>query len=176
MLNNNKGVIHIVGILFILMLAVMLVHYFNAQTRGTQQPIPQGTAPQGQEETQIDTQSYVSRPENTRLRAAENAIYSAVDIQAKLLRLKADAVLIAWDTLEEKDQQRILKNFTREIREQQAQTNRFLDEFGSPGWIAMENNKKKVKVEELLKSITAQQGDLMKFVKNMNEIALGRPK
>ena len=116
---------------------------------------------------------YQLRVEDLHLNDLESVLHSAVDIQVKLLHVKAETVKMAWNGLDEKTQSEVMAAFVRDIQIQQDQVNKFLDLYKSSKWILLKSDERKGKIEELLKSISGQQNDLLIFFKKIQEARSG---
>lgn len=165
MLNNQKGAAHY-------LLAVLLAVGVTIWALTPKSPSPTSrqsniNAPQPAQpdlET-TSTENYISRPVDKRLEEAEYILYSAVQAQSRLLKVKADMILLAWDTLSPKEQQALITSFSREFQRSREITDKFIEEFGSPRWLAMEDSRKRAKIGELLKSLSVSNEDIAGFAK-----------
>ncbi len=104
----------------------------------------------------------------------ESVLHSAIDIQVELLHVKAEAVRMAWNGLDEKTQREVMTAFVRDIQSQQDQVSRFLDLYKSPKWMLLKSGERKGKIEELLRSISGKQKDLLTFLEKIQEARSGR--
>ncbi len=117
---------------------------------------------------------YQLRVEDLYLNDLESVLHSAVDIQVELLHVKAEAVRMAWNGLDEKTQSEVIVAFVRDIQSQQDQVSKFLDLYKSSKWVLLKSGERKGKVEELLRSIIGQQKDLLTFLEKIQEARSGR--
>ena len=184
---SQRGNIHIAVIMMFVVIGIIVLSLMNRNNskRDDHRPSPlepmpysngmtpsEGVNPFLMDNQQVDAEHYVIRHVDPRLQQAENIIYSAVNTESKLLKLKADAILVAWDTIDQNDQDVIIRDFSKEIDSHRAETAKFLAEFDTQRWYAMVKPDKKKQVEDLLKSIVSKQMDMMKFtemLKNMSQ-------
>ncbi len=173
---RDKGTVHfhILGALLAIAILYLLVVTFAKPT--TYRPGEAGRQVQNFDYYSVKTSAgrpYQPRVEDLYLNDLESVLHSAVDIQVKLLHVKAEAVRMAWNGLDGKTQSEVMAAFVRDIERQQDQVSKFLNLYRSSKWVLLKSGERKGKIEELLRSIIGQQKDLLIFFEKIQEARSG---
>ncbi len=166
-LKKEKGHVHIFALILVVILILLFAPpLFRLLTsHQPQQPSVEYITGFEPDLTKFDNE-YHSDPVREN---AEKMINAAIDQQARLMRLKAEAIFIAWDSLDNNNRKKLLSGITGDVNKQYDTVSRFLEEFNTAGWSDLSSSDQQYKIDELVKSICIQQDTLSNFVKVMNK-------
>jgi hypothetical protein len=166
-LKNIKGHVHIFVLIFVVILVLLFAPPLFRLLTSHQPQEPSSEYITGFEP---DLTNYNNEYHGDPVReSAKKMINTAIDQQARLMRLKAEAFFIAWDSLDNNSRKKLLSGITGDVNKQYDAVSKFLGEFNNAGWSDLSSSDQQHRIDELVKSISIQQDTLSKFVKMMNK-------
>jgi hypothetical protein len=93
---------------------------------------------------------------------------SLSDAEIKLIRLKTDALLLTWDSLDASQQNEALKAFSKDLKVQEGKILSFWVMVNSQKWELLTQEEKNKKIDDILLGLLEDQRKLIHYVEIMN--------
>jgi len=161
---NSRGVVHIATIVMVFIIGIILQYIFQLPKTPTHVDKKGNDTP-----SQIENSTSSGRKHNKALDNVERIMFTAIDQQNKLLKIKAHLILLALESVDDNTRNSLIDGFANDMLKEQPIVKRLVEEFNTNKWDEYELDERRGQIDGLLKTLVSQEDSILTSIQEIRK-------